>query len=79
MQQKNKNYRKKPLAEQMAFNYYLFAFLFILINIDFSFGVLYLSASVGSMFKNRFTTATGMAIVNLHTPLTVSIAKNPIG
>jgi hypothetical protein len=54
-------------------------FRFSLCRTDFSIGVLYLSASVGNMFKNRFTAEIGNATVKTQTPFNVSIAKKPMG
>ena len=42
-------------------------------------GVLYLSASVGKIFKNKLTIATGSAIVSEQVFGNVSIAKKPMG
>ena len=51
----------------------------ILVNRDFNCGVLYLSASVGRIFKNKLTIATGRAMENAHTLGMNSIGKKPIG
>ena len=54
-------------------------FFFILFNINFSFGVLYLNASVGKMFKNKLTTATGNAMENAQMFGINNIGRKPIG
>ena len=56
-----------------------FDFLCILFSIVFSLGVLYRSASVGKMFKNKFTTATGKAIDTEQIFGINSIGRKPIG
>ena len=54
-------------------------FFFILFNINFSFGVLYRKIIVGSIFKNKLTTATGSAIEKAQTFAINNIGKKPIG
>ena len=73
------------LRSQRAF-FYLYTstrsalrFRFMRFSIACSFGVLYRSASVGKMFKNKLTIATGKAIESAHIFGINSIGRKPIG
>ena len=76
---KGNAYFGRCLFGKFCYEILTLSFLFSLLSTAASIGVLYLSARVGKIFRNKFTIAIGSAIVRAQTFGRVSIAKKPMG